>query len=226
MKKSDLTHLQNYYEEHRAEYDESFRLRIHRALSWLRAGFYKQKKESTLPLDTHFIHLWIAFNAAYANKITSNTLGSDKSNFRQFLLKICQLDHNKEIYNLVWNSFSGNIRTLLKNPYTFQSFWDFHNGIITKSAWQELFEEANNKIHCALASQSTELILFGLFDRLYILRNQLIHGGATFNSKANRQQLKDACLILSDLIPIILQIMMQHHQHDWGKPSYPFIKEN
>lgn len=45
---------------------------------------------------------------------------------------------------------------------------------------------------------------FCKFDRLYVLRNQIFHGGATFNSKANRDQLRDACDILGDLFPAII----------------------
>ena len=42
------------------------------------------------------------------------------------------------------------------------------------------------------------------------LRNQIMHGGATFNSTVNRSQLKDACNILSTLIPEMLKVMLQN----------------
>ena len=62
-----------------------------------------------------------------------------------------------------------------------------------------------------------------MFDRLYTLRNQIIHGGATYSSQANRSQLKDACRILTSLLPLILHIMQQHPDYAWGKPYYPFV---
>lgn len=40
-----------------------------------------------------------------------------------------------------------------------------------------------------------------IFSRLYTLRNQIVHGGSTWNSSKNRQQLKDANNILSKILP-------------------------
>ena len=62
-----------------------------------------------------------------------------------------------------------------------------------------------------------------LFDRLYMLRNQLIHGGATWNSTVNRDQLRDGSEILSYLLPIMVDIMMDNPQEDWGRPFYPVV---
>jgi hypothetical protein len=62
-----------------------------------------------------------------------------------------------------------------------------------------------------------------LFDRLYMLRNQLIHGGATWNSSVNRDQLRDGCEILGCLVPIMVDLMMDNPQEDWGRPFYPVI---
>lgn len=44
-----------------------------------------------------------------------------------------------------------------------------------------------------------------VFQRLYTLRNQLIHGGANWNSAVNRDQLRDANGILGDVVPIIIE---------------------
>ncbi len=54
-----------------------------------------------------------------------------------------------------------------------------------------------------------------------------MHGGATFNSTVNRSQLKDACNILSTLIPEMLKVMLQNpDDKTWGKPFYPVVKLN
>ena len=77
-----------------------------------------------------------------------------------------------------------------------------------------------------LAAQDTATVLFVLFDRLYTLRNQMVHGGATYNSSANREQLKDACKILGSILPVMLSIIQKIAHKDWGKPFYPFVKED
>jgi hypothetical protein len=62
-----------------------------------------------------------------------------------------------------------------------------------------------------------------LLDRLYILRNQLMHGGATYKSKLNRRSVKDGCRILEMLIPIIIEIIMENPEEDWGRLLFPVV---
>ena len=62
-----------------------------------------------------------------------------------------------------------------------------------------------------------------IFDRLYVLRNQLLHGAATWNSGANREQVRDGAAILGRLIPEVLEIMLGNHDADWGEIRYPVI---
>lgn len=200
--------------------NDSFNLRLYRANSWL-----KKAEASEADDDIRFITLWIAFNAAYAKEIEAGAQLSDRSTFRQFLHTICRLDKGQRIYRLVWETFSGSIRLLLENRYIFQPFWNFHNGKISESAWEEDFARAKQKAKMALANKDTDSVLLILFDRLYTLRNQILHGGATYNSSANRKQLHDGCAILQQCVPLILSVMQDNPDEDWGKPFYPFVKE-
>ena len=74
-----------------------------------------------------------------------------------------------------------------------------------------------------LSKQNIEGLLEIVLERLYTLRNQLIHGGATYNSKLNRAQLRDACNIMQLLVPIIIDIMLENGEHNWGEIAYPVI---
>lgn len=213
-----LLSLQTQYKNERNQYNDELRLRVHRALSWLAQADAEKKH-----LDNKFIHLWIAFNAAYARNYGTS---GDRTGVNNYLADICQLDQEGEIYTALWQTFSGSIRVLLNNPYCFQPFWEFHSGNYTENAWKEDFETAKQKALNGLMTKDTRLIMVTVFDRLYTLRNQIVHGGATFNSKANRSQLSDSCNILSTLIPIILQIMMDNPNENWGKPFYPYISQD
>lgn len=214
--------LQTYFREHREieNYPEDFRLRIHRSLSWLKKAEMAKKEDD---LDTQFIALWIAFNAAYARDIGDN-IGKDHAVFNEFLAHICQLDREQSIYNLVWQKFSQSIRLLLENKFVFKAFWDFHNGKITEKDYIIAEVQDRERVLSALEKQKTVRILAVMFDRLYTLRNQILHGGATFGGRVNREQLRDGCNILSLLVPAMLQIMMENHSEiDWGKPFYPVV---
>ena len=158
----------------KSQHSDELNLRLHRALSWL-----EKAENSQDDIDIQFITLWISFNAIYAKEFAKERT-ADRETFNQFIAEICRLDKEKSIYQIIWQRFPQNIRVMLDNRYVFQPFWDFQNGTITEKAWREDFEKANKKAFIALASQDTYDILLVIFGRLYTLRNQLVHGGATY----------------------------------------------
>lgn len=212
---------QTLKDRHRAERNEqhpNLSLRVHRALSWL------HRAEQVEDDDGRFIFLWIAFNAAYATEIDENRRLSEQRTFKAFLQKICDLDKDRRIGDLVWQEFSGSIRVLLDNPYVFQSFWDYHSGKIDESTWKDRFASGKRAAHRALASGDTPTLLGVIFNRLYTLRNQLIHGGATWNSSVNRDQMRDCVNLLAKLVPLIIELMMDNPNTLWGDACYPVVE--
>ena len=193
-------------------------LRVHRSLSWL------QRAEQAEDEDGRFIFLWIAFNAAYATEINDNYRLSEQATFRGFLEKLCELDEHKQIEQLVWQEFSGSIRMLLDTPFVLQSFWDYHSGKISEAQWKDRLAQGKKMATLALASGNTPQLLGVVFNRLYTLRNQLIHGGATWNSSVNRKQLKDCANLLGKLVPVIIELMMAHPDTLWGDACYPVVE--
>lgn len=206
--------LKNKQRQIRDSFPENLALRVHRALSWL------NKSEQCDDLDSKFIFLWVSFNAAYAQDTECLNLNETQS-FTQFLEKLNSLDHQKRIYNLLWNEFPNSIRVLLNNKFVFQPFWLFHNGQISEQEFKNKFSEAKQFANIALAKNETAKLTSTVLQRLYTLRNQLMHGGATWNSGANREQLKDAVQFLSQLVPFIIDIMMDNPNELWGDAHYP-----
>lgn len=207
---------------HRAVRDghpENLTLRVHRALSWL------DRAERAEDMDGRFIFLWIAFNAAYAQELGESGQASDRATFKAFLGKLCDLDAGKRIDGLVWNEFSGSIRTLLENRYVFPPFWEFQRGRMDEGAWKRKLYRARKAAHLALASSNTPALLSVVFNRLYTLRNQLMHGGATWDGKVNRDQLRDCTRLLGKLVPVIIDLMMENPGAPWGEPVYPVVQE-
>ena len=209
-------------QRHRNERDQqhvNLRLRIHRALSWL------DRAEQCSDLDGRFIFLWIAFNAAYACEIDERQRLSEQETFKAFLQKLCVLDQSKRIDELVWQEFSGSIRVLLDNPYVFQSFWEFQTGKIEEAEWKKRFANGKRAAQQALAGGETPQLLGVLFNRIYTLRNQLIHGGATWNGSVNREQLRDCASLLGKLVPLIIELMMDNTNTLWGDACYPVLDQ-
>ena len=150
----------------------------------------------------------------------------ERGAFAEFFGQLVRLDPAARLYGCVWDRFSGPIRLLLENRYVFGPFWSHQNGQPGYENWEERFAAARRAFHLALARRDTSTVLSMLFDRLYVLRNQLVHGGATWDSSVNRDQLRDGAQILRCLIPIMADIMMDHANEDWGRPFYPVIKED
>jgi hypothetical protein len=190
-----------------------------RAISWL--GRAEQAGEDH---DVRFILLWIAFNAAYAQDVGTSDLSGERTAFRTFFDSLVRLDGSKRIYNAVWQRFPNEIRVLLNNQHVFAPFWHHHNGMEGYDDWAGSLAASQKVIATAMAQQDTGRLLSIVFDRLYVLRNQLVHGGATWNSSVNRHQVTDGAAVLGTMMPVFIDIMMDNPMHDWGKPFYPVVK--
>ena len=211
--------LKDKQREVRGGFPDDLGLRVHRALSWLHRA-----ELAGDDFDAAFIFYWIAFNAAYADNSMATIETSERGVFDGYFTKSLELDLAEEIYAAIWHKFSGPIRLLLDNRYVFQPFWNFHNRIGGFEDWEERFAKSRRRIEIALKARDTRTILGTLFDRLYVLRNQLVHGGATWNSKVNRDQVRDGARILAFLVPLFIDLMMDSPETCWGAPYYPVVE--
>ena len=219
-----LVALVQRHQAHIAQQRNAFTLRMHRALGWL-----QRAEAAGTDDDVAFICLWIGFNAAYAQDLGEGggTAASERQTFRNFMADLCALDGDKALAKLVWQVFPGPIRVLLNNQYVFQPFWDAHSNPRSDGSipdhWREAFDEARQRVHRALGQQDTERVLYEVFVRLYTLRNQLMHGGSTWNSSVNRTQVRDGRDLLTRVLPVMLDVMMQNSARFEGKPFYPVV---
>ena len=207
-------HLKERQRAERDHHAEGIALRIHRALSWLK------RSEQCDDDDGRFIFLWIAFNAAYANDLGEMRM-AESPLLGEFLQRLSQLDRHDRLYELVWRRYPGGIRVLLDNRFVFQPYWDHQNGLAGSEDWEARFSTARKAAQASLANHDTGTVLSIVFPRLYTLRNQLIHGGATWGSSVNREQLRDANYIKGDVVPVIIEILLDNAHRHWCDACYP-----
>ena len=220
-----MDQLRKKHKKNKKSFNDDFSLRTYRAISWLSKAYDLACDEE---YDLSFITLWIGFNALYAGELplNQNRSISDKYSFKEFLQKIRRSDRDKRLYHLIWNRYPHSIRTLLDNKYTFTPFWLYQNGTYSETAWSEDFIADKKKANQYLQDkENVDLLLMIIFERLYTLRNQIVHGGATYDSSVNRTQLKDAVKILNNFLPLITDIMLNNPNEDWGKPFYPPVDD-
>ena len=216
----DFNSLKVKHRKIRDNFPPSHGLRVHRALSWLHRA-----EMAGDDCDAAFIFYWIAFNALYADDRGEIAPQGVRSAFDDYFTKTVPLDDKQRIYDAIWSKFSGSIRLILENVYVFQSFWSFQNQVPGNDDWEERFVKSKKRTQTALHDKDTKVILKTLFDRLYVLRNQLVHGGSTWNSSINRAQVKDGASILAFLIPLFIDLMLDHPDIAWGAPYYPIVDE-
>lgn len=204
-------------ERHRACRDAqppALAIRIHRALSWLK----RSEKEQDDP-DAQFIFLWIALNAAYATEF-----GDEKpqlEQFRQFVAKLLRHDPQGRLHKALFDQFTGPIRNIFENKYLYQPFWDGLRRHDSTEAWKTPFEGGRANALKALMEQRTLDVTGLLCSRLYVLRNQLIHGGATHSGDLNRDALRDANRVLGTVVPIIIDLLIPLQGEEFGELAYP-----
>jgi len=200
-------------------FPETMGLRVHRAISWIGRAEACDGDD-----DARFIFLWIAFNAAYADEREFQAIApGERAAFADFFGRLTALDAERRIYKAVWQRFSGPVRLLLENRYVFNPFWQHHNGIAGFEDWEERHKASARSFVQAFQAGDSARVLSFVFDRLYVLRNQLVHGGSTWNSGVNRAQVGDGAAILAFLLPVFVDVMMDNPNVDWGRPFYPVV---
>lgn len=208
--------LKQRHRKVRADQPENWRIRIHRAISWL-----QRAERETRDDDARFLFLWIALNAAYAREFGFEQ--SERDQARQFIERLVVFDGENRLQQILFDQFTGPVRTLLENRFVFEPFWRALRDHDASNAWELQFANASKLAMRALMARKTEVVLSVVADRLYVLRNQLMHGGATWNGDANRQQVHDAVTILGALMPVIIDLMIDHPEPDESGITFPLL---
>ena len=202
--------LKKMHRELRDAYEESFSIRIHRSLSWL-----KRSEQEDKDIDVKFIFIWIALNSAYSIHLDGYKNSGDEQLRSDFFTTLIKNGQNS-VHEIIYERFSQEVRSILNNEYILTSFWS------DKDNWKVKLKNEKKEVQDSLRDRNqTHYILTILFRRLYVLRNQIFHGGSTWQGKLNRQQVKDGANLLSYLVPVMLEVMMENPKNDWGILAYP-----
>ena len=214
---------------------DDYTVRLLRVETWLaRAkkaftlddGQSKSARESSDP-DVAFLLYWIAFNAAYARDLSPKNRDA-LTGMKCYVEDLLDADRDNAIRHSIWNDCRDHIYTVVDNRYLFKKYWDYANAESVKVAWKQGFNDDKSVVRNALRDNRYEHILTILcivFKRLYMLRNQLVHGGAQFESHYNRDSVFDGAHIMTALVPVFLDIMRASHGMKWGRPFFrPALK--
>lgn len=199
--------------------DPYFHLRLRRSVSWLGRAeqFFHTKPQD---LDIAFTCYWIAFNALYVND-TSKTEEEQINGYIGWLLRY---DKANGMCNALQNEVSKKaVLSFMDNKFLYQRFWNYHKNRRRKYRnWESKFAQENKKVRSAINRISENdaltrdiqtdlrLVLRRVFGRMYVLRNQTIHGSATWGSDRNRENVGEGNRIMALFVPLFTELMMDN----------------
>lgn len=202
----------------RDDWPQEFSLRIHRALSWL-----NRAEHNAGDPDSEFVFHWIAFNAAYGRFIDSGLAKTqnERDRYELFVKMLVNTDRRQRIASLLFDQYSDSITQLIGNRYVLFDYWNSRLFPEAAIDWEHVLNKEVNMASGWAKKRNSRPYLMIVLSRLHILRNQIIHGAATWNSDTNRQQVQDAAAFMRHFLPLIIDIMMDDPEQDWGDPLYP-----
>ena len=192
--------------------NQPFSIRVWRGLSWL------ERAEAAEDLEGRFISLWIAFNAIYGC-LEDGVAAPDHGSWQKFLADIIAADGTDALGEILWAEQLTILR-LIDSKYLFRPFW------LGQADADERLRRSRQEAMRAYNSHQTLAVLQELFERLYVMRQQVFHGAATSGSKLNRTALKRCTAVMEQVMPAMIEIMIAAGPGiDWGEVCFPPVSE-
>ena len=193
------------------ERNQDFSIRVWRGLSWLE----RAEAMGTDDLEGRFISAWLWFNALYGRIDDDGQPWGDREAMGTFLAQIWRLDHCERIRRVLGKR-QLQVLKLIESKYLAGRFW---------SEGESASQGVKKELRSAMAWFGTPKmlkVLQLLFDRQYVMQNQVMHGASTKGSKLNRRTLRGTGSILLELLPAMLAIMIEGGiEEDWGYVCFP-----
>lgn len=203
----------------------SLSIRIHRSCSWLRRAQEAARTSGADSLDDQLVLLWIAFNSLYGvwDDDENHPMG-DIESVRNFLLIMLELDRH-DTYGKLLQRERKLAERLFDNMYLDHYFWrGLNEGEGDDETWKNMPQKGRRYLDDGRAELALDRLL--IF-RVYQIRCQLVHGGATHGSKLNRQSVADCGRLLHQVLDCTLRIIIERAddlKEKLGRICYPPVE--
>jgi hypothetical protein len=191
--------------------NEGFCIRVWRALSWLERAETLESDD----IEGRFISAWVSFNALYGQLDPDHRARGDREAWSTFVAHVWRIDTGMVIRELMQKRQMRILR-IVDDKFLHHRFW------LEGDAAKKLMNQERRDAMKWFGGPKMDKVLRLLFDRLYVMRNQLLHGASTKGSKLNRRPLREAGNLLIEIMAAILEVMIAHGvAEDWGELCYP-----
>ena len=197
---------------------ENNQTRFRRAQAWLnQAKIWQRECKSACEAEAkdrllcaEFISLWIAYDALSGRKYPNlSGVEGTKVFFREIENK-CRAQEKFLRGNL--EKLEDTIESLITLDKAYSEFWEER-----KSPPLWLNDEIRDSIR---RNPITALRL--IFERIYVVRNQVFHGAHTIGGSWGKEQVELSAAILRVIVPIIKR-MMEESKADWKAIRFPRV---
>ena len=214
-----------------------------------RAGAWIKEANNPLEPPARFVFSWIAFNAQYQDlsvrekwerekKDSPEKKGSPEINMiYAFIEKISRSD-GKPLARVI-AKVEPDLRKIFELQQIHHGFWKKPDNpnISTAADWHAFFrtekENCLEQLKDALAvrpnmpARAAAPMLESVFGRLYVVRNQVFHGGhsGAKNTSRGYTQIRHGAEVLFEMVKCFQRIMAKRMNEspneDWGKVDFP-----
>ncbi len=189
---------------------QPFAIRVWRALSWL------ERAEQAGEVEDQFIASWISFNALYGRLDNENRAWGDREAMGAFLSAIWNLDDEGQIRRVLCRRQLPVLK-LVETKYLYDKFW-----LAPGDNYDHELHQIIRDLLPRFGKSNMLCVLRALFDRLYVMRNQVFHGASTKGSNLNRRTLTQSAAMLGEILPVMIGIMIEYGiEKDWGGVCFP-----
>ena len=192
-------------------------IRFHRACSWLQRVEDAEEHEA---LDLLLLSLWTSFNALYGQWDGERQEPvSDVDCWQHFLDRMLVLDKHGLIQDKL-EEHKKLVMVLFDDEYLSRFFWQEPTDQRAKRVRRTRLEA-----QAWYVEKNWTMVLQRLFERIYLLRCQLVHGAATYDSSFNRTAIRRCIQMMDHLLRTFLGVWVRWGaDEDWGIMCYPPMK--
>jgi hypothetical protein len=185
-------------------------VRLHRAFSWLDRAHADDD-------DVRLVCLWIAFNALYSRwDSDAREPQPDRRSWSEFLARLTALDADNCLAAAL-ETHRPAVMELLGDEYLSTWFWQEPGTVRAKQSRKAMYEAQTWYFE-----RRWLMLLTRAFERIYLMRCQLVHGASTHGGQLNRASLQRCTALLAPLLEAGLVVLIDHGSNeDWGTMCYP-----
>jgi hypothetical protein len=188
--------------------------RVRRSLSWL----HRAASQSDEDRPPRFVDLWIALNALYSRPRYAKE-PREKEDFSEFVQRLAGLRPGEnQLSQLIGKKhFQVRSQELIQNKYLWNEWWGQE-----LDRYREKSGERLSRFEKAMRNDDAAIFLNCLFERLQVLRNQIVHGSSSASTRKSRDALYPAILVLEEILPEFIRLMIREGQEtNWPPIPYP-----